>query len=60
MSLETFYSFCSNTSLNGWGHIPGSSLKEKLFWVLTIIGSFGAAYYFTSRLYVLFLENQVI
>ena len=52
LEMEIFYKFCAGTTLHGWGHIPGASVRVKILWSLTILGSLVAASYFTSRLSV--------
>ena len=69
-SLNTFYTFCSDTSLHGWAYLqqPRSSKLDKLIWTLVILGSQVTAAYlgakvlseFHAATVVMKLENSTI
>lgn len=52
--------FCSTTSLHGWPHLPAASDRQKLFWLVVITGSLGAACYFTTNTVTQFTTSTVV
>ena len=61
-SLNTFYSFCSDTSLHGWAYLqqPKNTKLDKLIWTLVIIGSQITAAYLGAKVLVEFNSATVV